>query len=185
MKVLLAYGTRSGATESTAEEIAKILRQDDFDVTVVNAKKEKIKDISGYELIIVGTGIQMGRWTGEIEDFVKRFEKQLPEKKLALFVSTGKMMSEREGKAEEVAKTRKIDIDDKVAKFQLQPIAIGFFGGVLNFNKMNFITKRAFGGFIKQQMGTDGFKETELGVYDMRDWDEIRSWAKELALKVR
>jgi menaquinone-dependent protoporphyrinogen IX oxidase len=125
----------------------------------------------------------MGRWTGEIEDFVKRFEKQLPQKKLALFVSTGKTKSMIEEKPDDLAATRKIDIDDKVKKFGLQPITIGFFGGVLNFNKMNFLTRKAFGGTIKKSLKTGDYKETEPSVYDARDWEEIRAWANDLASK--
>jgi menaquinone-dependent protoporphyrinogen IX oxidase len=187
MKTLVVYGTRYGATAGTSEEIGKVLREEGSDVKVVNAKEEKVKDISEYDLIAVGTGVAMGRWTGEIDDFVKRFEPELAQKKMALFVSTGKFMAERqlEKKPTALEETRKIDIDDKVAKYNLHPISIGFFGGVLNLNKMNFLSRRMFGGFIKEQMGTDGFKETEPGLYDMRDWDEIRAWAKELALKAR
>ena len=46
MKTLIVYGTRYGATAGTSEEIAKVLREEGFDVKVVNAKKEKVKDIS-------------------------------------------------------------------------------------------------------------------------------------------
>ncbi len=102
MKTLIVYGTRYGATTSTSEEIAKVLRGEGFDVKVVNAKEEKIKDISPYELIVVGSGMQMGKWTGEAEDFLKRFQKELAQKKIAIFVSSMKTVTEREGKTEEV-----------------------------------------------------------------------------------
>jgi hypothetical protein len=49
---------------------------------------------------------------------------------------------------------------------------------------MGFIFKRTM-GFLKPQLEKDGFKETEPDVYDLRDWDEIRSWAKELTKKAR
>ncbi len=87
-----------------------------------------------------------------------------------------KTVSEREVKTEDVAKTRKIALDDKVEKYGLHPIAIGFFGGILDFNKMNFVIRRTF-GFIKPQLEKDGFKQTEPGVYELRDWKEIRGWA--------
>jgi menaquinone-dependent protoporphyrinogen IX oxidase len=82
MRTLIVYGTRYGATASTSEEIGKVLQGEGFDVKVVNAKEEKIKDISQYELIIIGSGMQFGRWTGEAEDFLKRFKKNLPQKEL-------------------------------------------------------------------------------------------------------
>jgi menaquinone-dependent protoporphyrinogen oxidase len=184
MKTLIVYGTRYGATASTSEEIAKVLVEEGFDVKVVNGKEEKIKDISSYELIIVGNGMQMGRWTGEAEDFLKRFQTQFGEKKLAIFVSTMKPVSEREGKTDDVAKIRKAALDDKVAKYALNPISLGFFGGCLDFNKMNIITRKAFGS-MRSQIEKDGFKESPSGVYDFRDWEEIRAWTKELATKVK
>ena len=68
MRTLIVYGTRYGATISTSEEIAKVLakvlQSEGLEVTVVNAKEEKIKDISPYELVIVGSGMQFARWTG-------------------------------------------------------------------------------------------------------------------------
>ena len=66
----------------------------------------------------------------------------------------------------------------------MHPVAVGFFGGVLDFNKMNIITRRTF-GFIRPQLEKDGFKEAPSGVYDLRDWEEIRGWAKELVVNAK
>ena len=184
MKTLIIYGTRYGATASTSEEIAKILQSEGLEVKVINAKEEKIKDISPFDLIIVGSGMQFGRWTGEAEDFLKRFQKEFAQKKVALFISTMKTVTEREGKTEELEKTRKMELEDKVTKYNLQPISLGFFGGVLDFNKMNIITRKTL-GFLRPQLEKDGFKESPSGVYELRDWEEIRGWTKELAIKAR
>ena len=184
MKTLIVYGTRYGATSSTSEEIAKVLESEGFDVKVVNAKEEKIKDITMYDLIVVGSGMQMGKWTGEAEDFLKRFQGELGNKKVAIFVSSMKSVSEREGKTEDLAKARKLSLEDKISKYSLNPVAVGFFGGILDFNKMNFFFRRTF-GFIRPQLEKDGFKESPPGVYDLRDLEEIRGWAKELANAAR
>jgi menaquinone-dependent protoporphyrinogen oxidase len=182
MKTLIVYGTRYGATAGTAEEIAKVLRVEGFDVKVVNAKQEKVKDISSFDLVVVGSGLQMGKWTGEAESFLKRFQKDLSQKKVAIFASTMKSVPEREGKLEDLEKERKMSLDDIVAKYNLNPVSTGLFGGVLDFNKMNIIFRRTF-GFIRPQLEKDGFKQTQPGVYELRDWEEIRGWAKELAKK--
>jgi len=182
LKALIAYATRYGATTGTSEEIGKILREKGYDVKIANVKHEKIKDISEYDLIVVASGMRMGKWVSEAEDFLKSFQKDFEQKKLALFVSTMKSVSEREGKAEDVAQMRKVALEDKVAKYNLHPIALGFFGGVLDYNKMGFLFKRTM-GFLKPQLEKDGFKETEPGIYDLRDWDEIHTWATELAEK--
>ena len=184
MRTLIVFGTRYGATTGTSEEIAKVLREEGFDVKAANAQKEKVKSISEYELVIVGSGMRMGKWTTEAEDFLKKFQKELEQKKLAIFASTMKTVSEREGKTEDVAQMRKAALEDKVAQYNLHPIALGFFGGVLDYNRMGFLFKRTM-GFLKPQLEKDGFRETEPDLYDLRDWDEIRSWAKELAKKAR
>lgn len=184
MNTLIAYGTRYGATASTAEEIAKILTEAGFTVKVANLKEEKIKDISPYDLVVVGTGVQIGKWTGEAEGFLKKHDKELTQKKMALFVSTLKALNEREGKPEDLESTRQYDIDKKLPKYSFQPISIGFFGGVLDYNKMNFFFRKTMVAF-KERIEQAGFKEEAPGVYDMRDWDEIRGWAKELAEKAK
>jgi hypothetical protein len=95
-----------------------------------------------------------------------------------------KTVIEREGKTNELEADRKMELDNKVAKYNFNPISLGFFGGVINFNKMNPITRKVSGS-LKQRLEKDGFKETEPGIYELRDWEEIRRWAKELASKTR
>ena len=79
-KTLIVYGTRYGAAASTSEEIANTLRQNGMEVEVVNAKEQKIKNIAPYDFVIVGSGIQMHKWTSEPEDFLKKFQKELTKK---------------------------------------------------------------------------------------------------------
>jgi len=184
LKALIAYGTRYGATAGTSEEIAKTLTEEGFDTRTVNLKEEKIRDISDYDLIIVGSGMGNCRWTSEAEDFLKNFRREFEGKKLALFVSTMITFFEREGKTDDVAKTRKVALEDKVAKYGLKPIATGLFGGVIDYNKMGFIARKGM-EFFKPQLEKGGFKKVAPDVYDLRDWDEIRNWAKELSWKAR
>jgi menaquinone-dependent protoporphyrinogen oxidase len=185
IKTLLVYDTRYGATQGTAEEIAKTLRQECFDVKIVYAKEEKITDISEYEVVIVGGGLQMNKWTSETEDFLKRFQDVLAHKKVAIFVSSAlKSVYEREGKEDEVGKIRKAHLDDRAAKYGLKPIALGLFGGIIDFNKMGMLARRSLGS-MKPRFDAAGFKETTAGVYDTRDWDEINSWVKAFVLKAR
>jgi len=136
-KALIAYGTRYGATESTSQEIARILQEEGLEVRVVNAKKEKIKDISPYDLVIVGSGMQMGKWTGEPENFLNQFQKELAEKKVAIFVSSGaQAFLEYEKKMDEIEQNRKQYLEEKAAKYNLQPVSMVIFGGVWDYNKM-------------------------------------------------
>jgi menaquinone-dependent protoporphyrinogen IX oxidase len=181
LRALIVYGTRYGATKGTAEEIAKVLREENFDVKVVNAQEEKVKDISEYGLIAVGSGVACGRWVSEAEDFLKKFRKDLGNKKLALFVSSVEPIAEREGNLEEVAKIHKIDLEDRASKYGLKPAARRFFGGIIDFNRMGFLTRKGMEAAFKSPLQKHRFKETAPGAYDLRDWNKIRNWAKELA----
>jgi menaquinone-dependent protoporphyrinogen oxidase len=180
-KALIVYGTRYGAAASTSLIIAGILSQEGLEVKVVNAKEEKISDVAEYDLVIVGSGIQMNRWTGEPEDFLKKYQKPLATKKLALFVCCGSVADKTKPDAPE--KARQKYLEEKAAKYNLQPVAMGLFGGVYNFNKVPWFAKK--GLEMERPKIAAAYKETEPGVYDTRDWDEIRRWAKELAQKIQ
>ena len=181
-KALIVYGTRYGATASTSEEIAKILRQEGLDVRIVNAKEEKVKDIAEYELVIVGSGIQINKWTGEPEKFLEKFQEELARKKVALFVCCGSASQAlNEGKPEIAESARRKYLDEKAAKYSLQPVALGLFGGVYNYNKEPWWAKKAMEA--DRPRIEAAYKETQPGVYDTRDWNAIRSWAKDLAKK--
>lgn len=184
VNALLAYGTRNGATADTAEEIAKVLRDEGITVTVVNLKDEKEGDITGYNLVVVGSGIQMGKWTGEAEGFLGRHHTGLKLKKLALFVSSMTQTTKMgEAENDEVKAARVKYIDSEIAKYSLSPISTGLFGGVLDFSKMSWIFKKIMEK-AKPDMEVKGIKETRPGFYDTRDFDSIRAWAKDLAAKV-
>lgn len=162
LKTLIAYGTRYGATAVTAEEIAKILHEEGFNVKVANLKEEKIKDISEYGLIVVGSGMAMGNWVSEGEDFLRKFQKGFENKKLALFISSLKPVEEKAGKTAAVDRTRKIGLDDKILKYHLKPIMTGFFGGVLDYDKMNFLTRKAMEGDISRSFKSTDSKRLNL-----------------------
>lgn len=185
MKTLIVFCTRYGATKSTSEEIANVLREEGFDVRVVNAKKEKVKDISEYELVIVAAGLQMFRWCKESEKFLKKFQKNLREKKTAIFVSSGaRAITKYDGDTEALETQWQKQLVDKVQEYSLNPIAIGILGGLWDYNKMSFVFRKTMGPF-RMKLDEVGIPEIEPGVYDTRDWDEIRNWAKDLAEKVR
>jgi menaquinone-dependent protoporphyrinogen oxidase len=179
IKALIVYGTRYGATANTSEIIAEELRLEGFEVQIINAKEEKIQSINDYDLLIVGSGIQMGRWTREQDKFLEKFRSELSSKKVALFVCCGSAnpLTEGEEKTKEIEDAREKYLEAKAKKHNLTPIALGFFGGVYDFNKMSWFLRRTMAS-VKDQLEEAGYRETDIGTYDLRDMNNIRSWVK-------
>ena len=185
IEALVIYGTRFGATTDTSEIMAEVLRQEGFEVRVVDAKKDKVQSINEFELVIVGSGIKMGRWTKEPEKFLRKFQKELSTKKVALFVCCGSAnpLTEGEEKTKEMEDAKRKYLEDKAVQYNLNPIVLGFFGGIYDFNKMSWFLRKTMSG-LKPKLEEAGFKETKSGFYDTRNLDTIRNWAKEVAQMV-
>jgi menaquinone-dependent protoporphyrinogen oxidase len=184
-KALIVFGTRYGTTANTSDVIADTLRQVGFEVKIVDVKKDKVRSISEFDLVIVGSGIQMGKWTREPEEFLKKYQNDLSTKKVALFVSCGSAnpLSEGEQKNKEMNDAKKKYLEDKSVEYNVKPIALGFFGGCYEFNKMSWFFKKTLSS-IKPKLEGAGYKESKAGVYDLRDLDAIRGWAREVARMV-
>jgi menaquinone-dependent protoporphyrinogen oxidase len=184
-KALIVYGTRYGTTANTSEIIADTLRQEGFEVKVVDAKKDKVQSLGEFNLIIVGSGIQMGKWTKEPEEFLKKYQNELSKKKVALFVSCGSAnpLSEGEQKNKEMDDAKRKYLEDKSVEYNVKPVALGFFGGCYDFNKMSWFFRKTLSS-VKPKLEAAGYKETKPGVYDLRALDAIRGWAREVAKMV-
>jgi menaquinone-dependent protoporphyrinogen oxidase len=181
-KALIVYGTRTGTAAITAQEITQTLQNQGIETKLVDAKKEKIRSITEYDLIIVGSGIQMGRWTGEPEDFLKKFQKELTSKKVALFVNCGSAAEKMNPTKPEVAAKGKTKyLEEKAEKYNLKNASLGFFGAIYNFNTMSWIMKKGMEN--ERPKLAAAYKEIEPGVYDTRDKEAIRKWAQEIAAK--
>ena len=175
MKALVVYGTRYGTAAEIAKEIAKVLEDEHLEVDLVNTKRLKNCDISPYDLLVVGSGIKMGKWTKESMNFLKNNKESLSNKKVALFVSCGAANDKKtipEGQKKYL---------DKVAMENLTnpPIATGLFGRAYDPNAKILMIK--FVNRLKKEMEKQG-KDTSQRV-DYRDWDEIRAWTKNLLTK--
>ncbi|MEM3051721.1 MAG: flavodoxin domain-containing protein [Candidatus Bathyarchaeia archaeon] len=181
-KALIVYGTRYGAAARTAGDIAETLRREGLNVEMFDLKKAQVADISEYELVIVGSGIQIKKWTSEPQKFLKKFQKELAKKKVALFVCCGSAapIDDKVDKAKSIADAKRKYLEEKAAEYHLQPVALGLFGGIYNFNKTPWLFGR-FMQAIKPQLEKAAVPQTEPGIYDTRDLNAIRNWAKELA----
>ncbi|MFF5787462.1 flavodoxin domain-containing protein [Streptomyces sp. NPDC012693] len=84
-RVLVAYGSKAGATAGIAEEIGKTLREDGFDAVVLPA--DTVTDVSGYDGVVLGGALYAGHWTGKARRCARRNAEQLRHRPLWFFSS--------------------------------------------------------------------------------------------------
>ena len=173
MRALIVYGTRYGSTAEISNEMAKTLRERGLDVDVIDAKKGRVGKAEDYDLFLVGSGIKMGKWTGEPLKFLEKNRDALASKPVALFVSCGSVDD-----PDQAEKGRTEYLDEVADRYpMLKIVSKGFFGGKYD-PKAGIMMRMVMRG-MKEDLEKKGLNQGEA--YDFRDWDAIRSWAAELA----
>ncbi|UCG42930.1 MAG: hypothetical protein JSU73_13905 [candidate division WOR-3 bacterium] len=122
-KTLIAYASKGGATSKSASIIAEVLKTDyGHDVDVVDLHENKRPDISGYDNVVIGSGIRIGMWYGRAKRFLGT---DFTGKKVAVFLS-----SMRAGDPKQYEEARAKYIDRVLSKkMKTAPVAAEAFGG--------------------------------------------------------
>jgi len=175
MKVLVIYGTRYGTATEIAEEIARVIKDEGIEVDLTDARRLKDCDITPYDLIVVGSGIKMGKWTKKSLKFLQNNKEALASKKVALFVTCGA------ANKEETREEGQEKYLDEVAQKNLinEPVATGLFGSLYDPDANGGMMYKFTMRFIKKDLEKQGIDTSKR--LDYRDWDEIRNWARNLA----
>jgi len=80
MNAAVIFTSKFGATQRTAEHISKVIGADLIDL------RKSPRSISGYDLIVFGSGIYFGKMPKLIRKFIEDHRQDLEGKKVALFV---------------------------------------------------------------------------------------------------
>lgn len=162
VRVLVAYATKYGATKEIAEKIGQVLRQEGLSADVQPV--ERVKDLSPYKTIVVGSAVFVGRWRKNAVNFLKANQKTLAERMVWLFSSgpTG------EGDPVELANGWHFPVAVQPIADFIHPRDITLFHGSVELNKLNPLHK----WMINKVKAPKG---------DFRDWEAITSWATSIA----
>ncbi len=132
----------------------------------------------------MGSGIKMSKWTKQAERFIERHQEELRSKDLALFVSAESWPVEvRKGNVEKKDKAYRTYLVEKTEEYSLRPVSMELFGGIIDFDKMGWVTRKLLGG-VKKDLEQAGFME-DGKAYDTRDMEEIGRWAEQLAERLK
>jgi menaquinone-dependent protoporphyrinogen oxidase len=128
MNTLIAYGTKRGFTKKCAEILETKLQGT---LTLKNLKDSKKLDLSKYDNIMIGSPVYIGKIRKEVADFCENNKNILLSKNLGLFICG---MAEDDDLEDELKSCFPEELSKKA-------LAVEFFGGEFNFDKMNFIEK--------------------------------------------
>ncbi|MER7814706.1 flavodoxin domain-containing protein [Streptomyces sp. NPDC096153] len=84
-RVLVAYGSRHGATAGIAEEIGATLRADGYDTAVLPARD--VKDVEHYDAVVLGGSLYANRWHHSARRCARRNAEALGGRPVRLFSS--------------------------------------------------------------------------------------------------
>ena len=159
-RVLVAYGTKHGATAEIAEAIGTALRVAGLEVDVLRARR--VRSLEPYRAVVLGSAVYAGRWRADAIRLLRR--PQLKTVEVWLF-SSGPI-GEDKGDPEQLERLTKPK--------RVQQLAAGIgvhehvvFGGM--------VAEDA--GFIRKKMA----RKIPPELRDRRDWQQIEAWAQSIA----
>jgi menaquinone-dependent protoporphyrinogen oxidase len=130
-KTLVAYATKGGVTEESANIIVSVLRNKyKLEVDVINLTKNPKPDISQYRNVVIGSGVRIGKW---YKQALKLLESDFHNKKVVIFLSSGEA-----GDPDKHEQSITKYITKILEKYpHVKPVAVEAFGGRMKiFGKM-------------------------------------------------
>lgn len=127
MRTLIVYTSKHGSTEKCVGILKSKLKGE---VTSLDIKKDTIKNIEGFDNIIIGGSVYVGKIQKEVSDFCSNNLSLLLKKKVGLFMCC---MNKKEIESAFNASFPKDLLESAAVKET--------FGGEFNFKDMNFFEK--------------------------------------------
>jgi menaquinone-dependent protoporphyrinogen oxidase len=166
-KILVAYGTTEGQTAKIAEFIAEVVRGQGHAADAVNVKQSE-PGLDGYDAVIVGGSIHMGKHEDDVGNFVRRNRNALERKPSALFsVSLA-------------AHGDTANAEAYVARFEQEtgwrPAQVGLFAGALLYSQYGFFKRQLMKKIVRDKPGDLSTDTSRDYVYT--EWDDVRAFTE-------
>ncbi len=164
-RILITFATRTGSTRGVAEAIGAVLAETGAAVDVL--PMQEVSDLTKYTAVVAGSAIQAKQWLPEALDFVRANRNALSSRPFAAFLVC-MTLAMRQGES------YRGFVSDFMAPVRalVRPVSEGLFAGSLDIGRMPSLFDR-----LQFQISV------WAGVWspgDHRDWDAIRTWARDL-----
>jgi menaquinone-dependent protoporphyrinogen oxidase len=161
-QVLVAYGSKYGATAGIAEKIGQVLRDAGLPTVVLPAGQ--VRDLTQYRAVVLGSAVYIFRWRKDAVKLLKALDASQVKRPVWLFSSGPTSYTDTDAFQGGLKLPKALQpIADRI-----QPRDVVVFRGVLDTEKLGMFER-----WIMSRM------KASLG--DFREWDVIAAWAGTIA----
>ncbi|SNT60853.1 menaquinone-dependent protoporphyrinogen oxidase [Asanoa hainanensis] len=160
MKVLVTAASKHGSTAEIAEAIAEEIRAGGH---VVVVRPLPGGDVDGFDAVVLGSSVYLGRWLKEATDFVRRHGPELRRRRVWLFSS---------GPVGDLPRPGDQAVDVSEVERATGAAGHAVFAGRLDRSRLTFGEK----AIVLSLRAPEG---------DFRDWTAIHDWATFVATDLR
>ena len=155
--ILVSAGSKHGSTAEIAEKIAAVLsdRGHDVDIEI----PDQVTELSGYDAVVLGSAVYAGHWVAGAKDLADRIAQSSPHPETWIFSS---------GPVGDPPMPEEDPVDVAPILEATSAREHRVFSGKIDKSKLSFGEKAIL-------------VAVRAAVGDFRDWNEIESWANEIA----
>src|SRR3712207_4693498 len=168
MKVLIPYGTTEGQTARISEYLADVIRDHGQEAYAVDIKGSDTLELDGYDAVIVGASIHMGKHEDYVRDFVRENRGALERLPTAFFSVSLAAHDEPE-----VAEGY---IEEFVQETDWRPGMVGLFAGAQLYTQYGLIKPPVMKGTARHKGSPDTDTSRD---YVYTEWENVKRFAEE------
>jgi menaquinone-dependent protoporphyrinogen oxidase len=168
-KILIAYGTTEGHTVRIAQYISDVIRGRGHEAQTMDVRRSPDALLDGYDAVIIGGSIHMGKHEEHLRDFVQKNRDTLERLPSAFFSVSLAAHGDMEN--------AHAYVENFEQETGWRPAQVGFFGGALRYRQYGFLKRLMMKRIVRDKPGnlsTDTSRDHEY-----TDWDEVKRFAED------
>jgi menaquinone-dependent protoporphyrinogen oxidase len=167
-KILIGYGTTEGQTARIADHLARAVRSHGLEAQVLDLKGSKEVSLDGYDAVIVGGSIHMGKHEEYVVDFVRKNRATLDRLPSAFFSVSLAAHGDTEN--------ARAYVENFEQESGWRPTQVGLFSGALLYRQYGFLKRLMMKKIVSDKPGNLSTDTSRDHVYT--DWDDVNRFAE-------
>ena len=172
-KIFIGYGTTEGHTARIADHLAATIRSRGSEALALNLKQSSDVSLSGYDAVIIGGSIHMGKHQDDVVDFVRKNRADL-ERLPSAFFSVSLAANGDLANAEAY-------VENFTQATGWRPANVGLFSGALLYRQYGLLKRFMMKRIVRDKpgMSTDTSRD-----HLYTDWDKVTRFAEDFVARL-